>query len=243
MEPFNAQGLNPSLATTNPLGGALSLVSASSSISTRQPIARDEDGYSSAFRMARYSAKLIASTKAFELITNNHKIVVCKNLALFLQLAGDNLSIAGCIPLWTTIDPDQEAEIIDLIAETQNLFAPWLSAEPSLSTFVRVAQGQLLDDADGSTTRSYYSGRAYTALAAETKEIPGHLVGENDVDRLKVMRESKDAFASAAYLTSAPESKELQRLCNELLADLTAFNPEADTRDGMSNRRRCKFPS
>lgn len=188
--------------------------------------------------MAKYTTKMIGGTKAFDYVTNVHKAVIYKNLALFLQLASDNLSISGAMPLWSSADPDQESEVIDLVAETQTIFASWLTSEPSISGFVHLAQSQLLKDANGRLASSYYSGRAYSALAVERKETHGHRGGESDTDRLKTMRKSADVFASAAYLTAAPESKELQRLCNELVADLTDHDFQGSPDEGTSNSSR-----
>jgi len=235
IEPFFWGSPNLSLAITNSLSGALSLITPISSASISQRITTDGDGYSSAFRMFRYTTKLIESTKAFEYITSSHKAVLVKSLALLLQIAGDNLSVPESIPLWKFEDPDQEAEVVDFVAETQALLASWFALEPSPSDFVHVAQIQLLEQANGQSTKSYYSARAYAAITAEKTEIHGHRGGESDADRLKTMRKSTDIFASAAYLASAPGSKELQRLCNELIADLTGLNFQKNMENGMSD--------
>ena len=171
--------------------------------------------------------------KAFESIADDDKATLCKNIALFLQLAGDNLGVAGSIPLWNDIDQEQEIEVVDLIAEAQALLASWLHTESSLSSFVSQTQNQLLNEANGLTAKSYYSGRAYSAIATEISETHGPVSGKGQADQLKEMRVSENVFASAAYLTSAPESKELQRLCNELLADLTILNFQANVTEGM----------
>ena len=235
MRPFISRSPNPSIAITNSLGASLSLINPSSPDSIQHLIARDGDGYSSAFRMAIFSTKLIGSTKAFESITNDEQATLCKNIALFLQLAGDNLSISGSMPLWDILDQEQETEVIDLVAETQALLASWLHTESSLSSFISVAQQELLNDAKGLKAESYYSGRAYCAMTTEISETHGPSSDKSQVDRLKALRVSEDIFASAAYLSSAPDSKALQRLCNELLADLTGLNFEGSATEGMSN--------
>ena len=234
--PFSVVVPDSSLSITNPLGGAVSLISSTPSIPVQQPIARDEDGYSSVCRMAQYTTKLIKSTKAFDYITSEQKAAICRYLGIYLQLAGDNLSISESIPLWHFVDTDQEPEIINSVAETQNLVSSWLSVEPSIIEFVAAAQAQLLHAANGLTTASYYSARAYAATAIEMAELHSHKSDQSDVERLKALRKSPDVFASAAYLTSASESKELRRLCNELLADLTDYNFQGGKAEGLSTK-------
>lgn len=235
LEPFVTRSPNPSLAITNPFGGALSLVTRASASSLGESIPRDGDGYSSAFRMVLYTHKLIRTTKVFDYATSEHKGVICKNLALFLQLAGDNLSISGSMPLWDSPDPDQESEIVDLAAEMQNLLASWLQADSPPSEFLPAVQTQLLEDAKGLTAKSYYSGRAYSTMTSELRELHGYVVRDNETERMKMMRKSADVFAAAGYLTSTTESKNLQRVGNELLADLTGLDVQKHMAEGTSD--------
>lgn len=234
MEPFITRAPNPSLAIMNPFGGALSLIRHASPTSDEKPVPRDIDGYSSAFRVALYTLKLIETTKVFDYATSEHKGVICKNVALLLQLAGDNLSISGSMPLWDSVDPDQESEIVDLVPEMQRLLASWLQTESPSLDCLAAAQNQLLEDAHGLTSTSYYSGRAYSAMTTEFRDLHGHVVYDN-IANLKSMRKSADVFATAGYLTSATESKDVQRLGNELLADLTGLDFQKDMEDGTSD--------
>ena len=234
-EPFIIVTPDLSLSITNPLGGSISLISHTPSQPAQQPITRDENGYSSACRVAQYTTKLIKSTEVFDYLTSERKAVIFKYLGIYLQLAGDNLSISESIPLWHSIDTDQETEIINSIAETQSLVSSWLSIEPSISQFVAAAEAQLLQAASGQTTASYYSGRAYMSTATELAELHSHTSDQSDAERLKTLRKSPNIFASAAYLTSAPESKELRRLCNELLADLTDHHFQEGREEGSSS--------
>lgn len=226
---------NSSLAITNSFGGALSLVSHPSPTPIQQSVPRDRHGFSSAFRMAQYTTMLISSTKIYEYATNDQKAMTCKQIALFLQLAGDNLSISGSMPLWDSGDPDLESEVVDLIADAQSVLVTWLQVEPLVSAFVPTVQAQLLNDSKGLTTVSYYSGRAYSAMTTEIVELHGHMTSDRHNDLLKSVRKSPDVFAAAAYLTSAPETKEIQRLSNELLADLTGHDFHKDMEQGTSD--------
>ena len=226
---------NPSLAITNSLGGALSFVSAEAPVVTQQSIPRDQDGFSSAFRLAQYTTNMINTSRVFNHIDESHKVALCTNFSLFLQYAGDNLSIPGSQPLWISDTADQEDEIVEQVTVIQKVLASWISLDISNSAFIDTAQDRLLGHAGSLSTASYYSGRAYSALTIERKEIHGERSHQNSADRLKAIRKSEVVFGSAAYLVSASESKELRRLCNELIADLTDQEFEANTNEGKPN--------
>ena len=213
---------DPSLAITNAFSGSLSLISSTSSDSVKHTIDRDGDGSSAALRMAQYTTKLIKSTDIFEKASRERKATACKYMAIFLQLASDNLSITGSMPLWQSADPDVESEIVEFVTEAQGLLGDWLhSRGSSTSEFLAEVQEQLLDDSYGLTASSYYNGRVFSTLAAEIAELHGPSAHVNDADLIRELRRSNDAFHAAAYLTSASESEELFRLFNYLLTDLT----------------------
>ena len=234
IRPFLLQSPNPSLAITNSFGGSISLITNISPDTIQRTASRGTDGYSSLFRVTKYGVKLINSTKIFDYITNEQRTLLCKHLALFIQLASDELSVPGDLRLWDSLDSDQESEVVDFVAEAQSLLASWFQGKPSATAFVEAVQDQLLHDSYGHASSSYYSARAYSAMTTEIVEVHGHKGHKNDADRLKAMRKSADVFAAVACLTSAPFSKDIQRLCNELLADLTGYSFGEDTAEGTS---------
>ena len=188
--------------------------------------------------MAQYTTKMIKSTDISNKASRERKATVCKYIAIFLQLASDNLSVPRSMPLWESADPDIEPEIVEFVTEAQGLLGDWLhSRGSSTSEFLAKVQEQLLDDSYGLTASSYYSGRAYSTLTAETAELHGPSAHVNDADLIRGFRRSNDAFVAAAYLTSASESEELFRLCNYLLTDLTEHDFSKSLAEGMLNGR------
>lgn len=179
--------------------------------------------------MVQYATKLIQTTDIFAKATEEQKVILIRNLSLFLQLAGDNLSVLGSTPVWSVSKPDLESDIVDFIAEAQSLWASWLREihYPELITNV---QGQLLEDSSGLSAVAYYCGRACSAMKAEDIELHGHLP-RHEISALKSLQKSPDIFMSMAVLTSIMEGKETMRLCNELIADLTGhvFNKDPST--------------
>ena len=237
LAPFISRTPDPSLAITNAFGGSLSVISPSS---TNQTIYRDADGNSAALRMAQYTTQIIKNTNIFESATRERKATVCRYMAIFLQLASDNLSVPGSMPLWQSGDLDIESEIVDFITEAQSLLGGWLhSRDSSTSEFVAEVQKKLLDNSYGLNASSYYSGRAFSALTSEIAELHSPSAQINDADLIKGFRRSNDVFVAAAYLTSASESEELFRLCNYLLTDLTEHDFRKNPAEGMSNSRRA----
>ena len=238
LAPFISRVPDPSLAITDAFGGSLSLISPASSDSVKDAICRDGDGSSAALRMAQYTTKMIKNTDIFNKSSRERKATVCKYIAIFLQLASDNLSVPGSMPLWEFADPDIEPEIVEFVTEAQGLLGDWLhSRGSSTSEFLAEVQEQLLDDSYGLTASSYYSGRAFSTLTAETAELHGPSAHVNDADLIRGFRRSNDAFVAAAYLTSASESEELFRLCNYLLTDLTEHDFGRILAEGMLNGR------
>ena len=238
LAPFILRVPDSSLAITNAFGGSLSLISSPPSGSVDTTIHRDGDGNSAALRMAQYTTKMIKSTDIFDKASRERKATVCKYMAIFLQLASDNLSVPGSMPLWEFADPDIESEIVEFVTEAQGLLGDWLHSKVSLtSEFLADVQEQLLDDSYGLTASSYYNGRAFSTLTAETAELHGPSAHVNDADLIRGFRRSNDAFVAAAYLTSASESEELFRLCNYLLTDLTEHNFRRSLAEGTLNNR------
>ena len=183
--------------------------------------------------MAQYTTKMIKSTDIFDKASRERKATVCKYMAIFLQLASDNLSVLGSMPLWDSADPDIESEIVEFVTEAEGLLGEWLhSRDSSTSEFLAEVQEQLLNDSYGLTPSSYYSGRAFSTLTAEIAELHGPSAHVNDADLIRGFRRSNDAFAAAAYLTSASESEELFRLCNYLLTDLTGHDFSRNLAEG-----------
>lgn len=179
--------------------------------------------------MVQYATKLIQATDIFAKATEEQKVILIRNLSLFLQLAGDNLSVLGSMPVWSVSEPDLESDIVDFIAEAQSLWASWLQ-ETHYPELITNVQGQLLKDSSGLSAVAYYCGRACSAMKAEDIELHGH-APHHEILALKSLQKSPDIFMSMAVLTSIMEGKETMRLCNELIADLTghAFNKDPST--------------
>ena len=229
-----------SLAITNLLGGAVYLVEQlpESRNTSEATISYDSDGYSPALRMAWYTTKLIKATDVFSHVTMHYRCVICRYLALFVQVASDNLSIPGPVSLWEHQGLDVEADVVDMIAEAQNLLASWLRNSATLGeSYVSDAISLLLGNSRGTSATSYYSGRASAALSAEYRELHGGITSSEDEIRLKTLPETSEAISGAALLAGVADSEGLLRLCNQLIANLTGLPLYDNLQDGMCSMR------
>lgn len=195
---------------------------------------RDAHGFSAALRLAWYTVRLFKMTDILLHATDEEKQTSCRSIALVLHLAADDLSIPGGNSLWDAATPEVEAQIVDLIAEAQGLFASWLQARED---FIPRVQEDLLQGCHGSSTSSYYSARAYSAITSELKELHGESASSDDQDLVQDIRKSKSKgyetlFREIAVLASASESNPLTRLANELVADLTGHDFQKSSEHG-----------
>ena len=215
------------MAVTNGLGSAISLIEQplASGITTIN-LAHDTDGYSAALRMMWYTLKITKTTEISRFVTSEQQAAVLKHVLLFLQLATDNVSVTGSNSLWDHYDPDLEAEILGLLTECSELSVLWLEHN------AMIIAAQLLEEAHGSTTSSYYNARAYPSAATFLHELHKQTALDGEAEKLRTMRKSQEIFANAAYLESASDRKALSRLCNELISDLTGYDFHGNTKDG-----------
>lgn len=234
--PFYSRLPNQSMSIMNPLGGAINLIDRTIGPDVEaQSANRDSNGYSSALRMAWYVLRIVKATDIFDIATEEQQILVYKNLALIIQFATHNLSVPGSNPLWDTLDAELETKIADFVVDMQGALASWMQSEHSMgSALLKKVQQQLFEASRGVSAASFYSGCAYSHLASEFIEMQGNFGPSEGMEPLSIILKSPDMFTPAAILSSAPESRGLLRLYNELLADLTGYDFQKGTDEGMS---------
>ena len=217
---------NLALAITNPLATAIAFVEnvPTSTDSVEHNIPRDSDGFSSALRLAWFTTRLTKVADVVLYYTEDEKITTCGGMALVLQLAADNLSLPSSNGLWDTSRLEFIDEIVNIVGDAQGLLASWLQEKQSFLTNV---QEHLLKSCRRSTTDSYYNARAYSAITIEISELHGPVSLREHQELVEQVRKSRgpdSLFRAMAILTSAPESNQLTRLANELVADLTGHD-------------------
>ena len=228
IRPFLVSVPNPSLAITNPLSCATSLIENPSISGSQQLFSRDADGCSSAWRTLSYVTKLINATAVLSYCNKEEKISICENLALTLQLAGDQVAIPSSIGLWDASISDTESDVVNIVTEAQNLVAKWMREGLD---FVNAAQKRLLEMSNGCSVASYYGARTYSAMTAEIIELHGNTSNDSETARLQQLSKSLGTdsfFTASALLTAASDSEHISRFANELSAGLTGHDFQND---------------
>jgi hypothetical protein len=236
LAPFLGTAPKSSLAITNPLGGAVYLVDQSSS--DVRKLSRDADGYSAAYRVTQYVAKLLKESDLFpvESIPLATRDAYLRNMALTIQLADDNLGLAEANGLWADYNADVESDAMSFISDAQTfvtqelkrLSLAWSESDDLLSW----ATGLLARVEKNTSAPTYYTARAYSMLVADAIEIAGWRNTQTPQlqDSLKSVRKDKAILPIIAYLNAFREplaaSKSCERMCNELIADLTGLDIE-----------------
>ncbi|KAI9830833.1 MAG: hypothetical protein M1819_005358 [Sarea resinae] len=247
IQPFMGVAPHPSLALTNPLGGAVYLIDrskAEESLRSISSLPRDLNGYSSCLRMASYTVGLLKEADLSNLLSPEMRGEVFRWLTLIILLTNDNITLSGANHIWSEAIPEAEAQVLDFIFDAQNLLSQWLKmpdtwwiqgdplrtqqhSESSLDKFI--------EGSAGLSPSAFYYARAFSTVRSETIELRGwHPSQETPwTERLR-LRDPEDTFIVAATLTGfkVPISmnKESLRMCNQLIADLTGLdintNPE-----------------
>ncbi|KAL8999416.1 MAG: hypothetical protein Q9169_001730 [Polycauliona sp. 2 TL-2023] len=217
LRPFFKSCPNPSLAVTNPLSNAISLVESGS---LPEPVPLDKDGHSAAYRLFWYTSVLVQTSNIFQYAAKVHRTCVAKNMALMLQIASDHLSINTPHLLWQLQSADHEEDVVEIISQGQKLLASWL-ADTSAGSFLRPSLSALLADSYGKSVRSYYSSRAYISTTTDLAELHATMESIGINDEFSSARKSVETFAAAAAISAIQTSAALTRTFNELLAQLT----------------------
>jgi hypothetical protein len=244
LEPFLSVAPESSLAITNPLGGIVYLAKSEQSEQSPAKIrtmSRDADGYSAAYRISQYVTRLFKNPDLFSIdaVPAELRAVYLHNIAVVVQLADDNLGLAGANGLWAHYDSDVEADAMTFMSDAQpfitqelkSLVASWSDGDATASLLAWAVK--LLSDVNSdSSPRAYYDARTYSILIADAVEVAGWKNSQNVQlqDALKTMRRSKNVFQVLGLLYAFKEplsaSKACERMCNEFIADLTGLNIE-----------------
>ncbi|KAL8795676.1 MAG: hypothetical protein Q9195_001914 [Heterodermia aff. obscurata] len=231
--PFLTSVPNPSLAITNPLSCAISLIESPSISGSQQSFSRDAEGYSSAWRMLSYVTKLISATAVLSYCNKEDKILICEKLALTLQLAGDQLAVSSSSGLWDASISDTESDVVDLVAQAQNLLAKWMREGLD---FVNTVQKRLLEMCNGCSVTSYYGARTYSAMTSEIVELHGNTSDSGETARLQQLSKSLVAesfFTASALLTAMSDSEQMTKFVNDLSASLTDLDFQKNVNDSL----------
>jgi E3 ubiquitin-protein ligase listerin len=246
LTPFLSLQPKQSLAITNRLGGAIFLVS-DSPPPENTAVEYDQEGYSVLLRLATYSVGVLKSTNIFETLPPSVQGPTLVSLLLTADLANDNVTLAGANNIWSIYSADFEIEMVDFISDMRAITAKALSTQTTLpdawpnigitmlpefseqdSLILEIVKKQLERSAS-LTTEAFYRGQVASGAISDILEEAGHAWKSADAQLKQLnVRKNPNAFVSIAILTGFStalyNSKEADRLRNELVSDLTGLD-------------------
>jgi E3 ubiquitin-protein ligase listerin len=177
IEPFLDIPPKPSLAITDPLSGCVHLVerAGNTNLSLAMDLPRDSKGYSTAIRIASYTTRLLKVNDVFPFLDQNHQTAIFKSIVLIMQLANDNLGLAGANHLWTQYSPDVEEDILEFISDAHSIIVKLLQAGlGGLALQPHAQDGFWTSTAlEATSSRSFYLARASSLVYSELVELSG----------------------------------------------------------------------
>lgn len=175
LRPFLNIAPNPSIAITDRMASAVYIaIDEGKEPASSLQLSRDWNGYSVALRMAMYVTQLIRETNILEHLDAGRCGQILEALLLTLQLANDNVGIAGANNLWVGSGSEDESDIVDFVSEAQILLLKWLEPRAESSEkgakidFIGAILDRLRKNSGGTSAFSFYNARAMCFILAES---------------------------------------------------------------------------
>lgn len=239
-----AQSPKASLAMLSSLGGVVHLAQQDAT-KTPESVQYDAEGLSQALRIAMYLARILNKPE----LPAGAELEVAFGLALMsicVLLAQDATSVVGSNGLWKSNETrNLEHEVMDFVVEANTvlrLHAEHLSSGSEAEKAQMFTSLATLQDRAGKNSPvTYYAMLAAVKAHQNVFELHGYSTNQANSagDRLKSLRSAQDPLALAGYITeySQPLSgdQSLTRLCNEIVADITALNVDENEQKAVES--------
>ncbi|ODA81059.1 hypothetical protein RJ55_04021 [Drechmeria coniospora] len=182
LSPMLEVPLNPSLAITSSIGGALSLPKrALTSPPSQLRVSRDRKGRSVPARMAIFTAQLLSTTEGIVLPRQQHIELLYLQI-LTVHLASDQITLLGHNGLWENLDDDEamnEAE--NLVTSSRTLLSSFLAeaktwdlaADDRIAAIIQGLINFTIKESSEISPRGVYSSRVLSELLQELSELHG----------------------------------------------------------------------
>jgi hypothetical protein len=254
LNPLLEVPLDPSLAITNVLGGAVFLTQHSTPPgTTSQPPSpdRDGDGFSVAFRKALFVAKIFSQDAKLLADTPLHLATdYLYFLVIVLEMARDELDLRNYNSLWqptnTHVIFEIEKEVQTFIDSSQQCLAHILSSTESMpappdekaNTPYTSLVWKLLSASQNSMNESYYAARAlYNILSANINKEAWAVMSPEEWFPHNRALNSRDRYLTTHFDRFAlwgslgrffATSAQADRICRELVDACSSFSPNAE---------------
>ena len=227
LSPFFQVRPDISLGVMNAIGGSICLVQPKHKEigNNNKTVPRDPNGYSSALRMAWYVTEVCNRSNIFDLFTQNQKTATFQQLAVFAQLATDNVSVPQLDGLWQSNDIANDLELSDLVSQVQSLLAEW----SRIADIAQQAVDNLLAGCMGISSMAYYSARAIADLTISNDVFNNQeSITRSGEDTLQALRDVSNPFMTVALLPAISDPIVTLRISNTLIAGLTDLKINRD---------------
>ncbi|UNI13364.1 hypothetical protein JDV02_000114 [Purpureocillium takamizusanense] len=238
LSPFLDQPLNPSLAITCSIEGAVALPQPDVALPSSQiRVQRDRKGRCVPVRMALYTCELFrAATKDIVLPRQFH-IELLYLQCLSLQLASDQMTLAGADGMWQNLKVgDAAIEAEELVTSSRGMLNDiasaadrWHSSEDdSISGVINGLIDLAMNETTDLSPRGLYSARILTELLQALTDAHGLPVGiEERFLRSDLLKAKPETVLGAAALVKGfgehlKASKAVGNFCNRLVSDVAA---------------------
>ncbi|KAB8345877.1 hypothetical protein FH972_022932 [Carpinus fangiana] len=243
LAPFATASIPRSLAITNSLGGSLYLVGNDefSASSASVKVSRDSDGFPVALRIAFYLLKVFGQQDVQTNISKEAFQKIYSAFGLAVQLASDELSLAGANGLWKSRDVDTDEEMTEFVSAGQRLLKEWVKSKGKDSIEKVDAACQFIKSKClGTGPLSFHMSRLLAntvSTVLDEGKVPNSLVASDLDTELKELRKDGNIILLTAYMTAystlASNSTYLSRTCNEIIANLTGLDVETESGDAL----------
>lgn len=200
---------------------------------------RDLHGASSAYRLMTYAVKLLQLPDILLSLDTKQRATLFYYLPLTVQLADDDASIENSLGLIGTELAEDRDEALEIISEGHAVINGWLHPrtlseenEPSVSKEFLSFWRHKITDIKDTLPESYRIGQTYARVYSEAalNTIPGEILNlGREVRKYNPIRAAAELFIWGPCLATSPMGT---RLCNELIADITAFKPRGNSLEG-----------
>lgn len=228
----------PSLSVLSSFGGAVYTI-ADDVAGDDSP--RDAEGLSQALRTSMYLTRLLSTTNLEDQLraSGTDKLAaVVASLVLTVLVAEDNMSIPGTNALWVP-GPEQNAEVLEFISEANIALSKVLDKTESKDWPQFQAALDVQKKGSELSPAAYYTALALSRIYSNLIEKHGsssELVKAGE-ESLRALRKQKAVFATQSQLVGHAQvlggSQYLERVCNEIVSDLTGLDLSRDTEKAL----------
>ncbi|KAH0559624.1 hypothetical protein GP486_003863 [Trichoglossum hirsutum] len=243
LQPFLEIAPKTSMAITDPLASCVFMVERTG-ITDPSPITRlprDSNGYSIAIRIASYTVNLLKDSDVFALLDQSKQAATFKGIVLAMQLANDNLGLAGANNLWNQYSPDIEEDMLEFVSDAHSIVVKMLRGGINgVSLQPNAQEGFWMSpDLKAYSAEAFYMARASSTVYSELVELHGFLPNNASIwmEALTEYRKNNDIFSASALVSGISQSmalsREFEHLRDRLISDLSGHDIKKDLDKGL----------